>query len=208
MNTHLTSAKQFSPACERNRAPILAQLRVCFAATKQVLEIGSGTGQHAVHFAQNLPHLRWHTSDRSAYHASIEAWLDEAQLKNLLPPFELDVTKPLHWPTTSFDAAFTANTCHIMAWEEVQLMMAGLKRCLDHMALLVIYGPFKYQGEFTSESNAHFDHSLRQQASHMGIRDIEEMTLLAQGSGFHLLQDIEMPANNRLLIFQKTTNES
>lgn len=208
MNTPLTSAKQFSPACERNREPILAQLRVCFAATKQVLEIGSGTGQHAVYFAQNLPHLLWHTSDRSAYHPSIEAWLDEAQLKNLKPPFELDVTKQLHWPATSFDAAFTANTCHIMAWEEVQLMIAGLKRCLDPLALLVIYGPFKYQGEFTSESNAHFDQSLRQQASHMGIRDIEEMTLLTQDSGFDLLQDIEMPANNRLLIFQKTTNES
>lgn len=208
MNPNKPLLKQFSAACERNRDPILAQLSIHFSHTQRVLEIGSGTGQHAVYFAQHLPHLMWQTSDRIAYHPSIEAWLEEAKLRNVLPPLELDVAQPDQWPTASFDAAFTANTCHIMAWEEVAQMLVHLARCLEELGLFVIYGPFKYSGAFTSDSNADFDHSLRQQASHMGIRDIEQTTLLAQDSGLTLLHDLDMPANNRLLVFQKTTNKT
>ena len=196
------NAKQFSPSCERNREPILTVLRDTLADCERVLEIGSGTGQHAVFFAAALPHLLWQTSDLPLNHSSIKAWQEEACLPNVLPPLMLDVSSP-SWPEDTFDAVFSANTCHIMDWPEVQMMFEGIGRCLRPGGRLCLYGPFNYGGHFTSESNAQFDASLKTQAAHMGIRDFEAVDALASGQALVLQNDYAMPANNRLLVWQK-----
>ncbi len=194
--------KPYSAACERNSGPILQAITPLLTSSRSLLEIGSGTGQHAVTFARQLAHLQWQTSDRAEYHPGILAWLDEAALPNVLPPLELNIGKS-PWPQKQFEAVFTANTCHIMAWEEVQLMFAGVANMLNNGGLFLIYGPFNYAGQFTSESNQQFDASLRQQAAHMGIRDIEKVIALANQHDMQLQQDIPMPANNRLLVLMK-----
>ncbi|MFN3593716.1 MAG: DUF938 domain-containing protein [Thiobacillaceae bacterium] len=198
--------KPYAPACERNRDPILAVLREHFADRRQVLEIGSGTGQHAVHFAAALPHLTWQTSDRPENLPGIRLWLDEAALPNTPPPPLLDVNGP--WPQQRFDAAFSANTLHILAWAEVERLFAGLAGVLTETAKLVIYGPFNNGGRYTSESNARFDAMLRAEAAHQGIRDFEAVHALAAGIGFTLLEDLAMPANNRCLIWQRGLGHS
>jgi SAM-dependent methyltransferase len=193
--------RQFSAACERNQAPILAVLRDAFADTRRVLEIGSGTGQHAVYFGANLPWLVWQTSDLPHNHASIIGWQQEARLANVLPPLALDAACA-DWPAGPYDAVFTSNTCHIMSWHEVQAMFEGIARVLREGGLLCVYGPFNYDGKFTSASNAQFDASLKAQAPHMGIRDFEEVNRLALGQRLHLQADHAMPANNRLLVWR------
>ncbi len=194
--------KPFSIACERNREPILAQLAPLFAPCRRVLEIGSGTGQHAVYFGANLPHLTWQTSDLPQHHAGILAWLEEAQLPNVLAPIALEVASDA-WPAGPFDAVFSANTCHIMAWPQVQLMMEGVGKLLEPGGLLVIYGPFNDDGRFTSPSNAQFDAYLRAQAAHMGIRDAQAMDRLAAEHGMTLQADHPMPANNRFRVWRR-----
>jgi cyclopropane fatty-acyl-phospholipid synthase-like methyltransferase len=196
------TAKQSSAACERNRDPILAVLREEFADRRQVLEIGSGTGQHAVYFAAALPHLIWQTSDLAIHHPGILAWLEDAHLSNVCPPLELDVAKSA-WPSGPFDAVFSANICHIMSWPEVEAMFAGIGRVLTAGGVLCIYGPFNYQGRFTSASNAQFDASLKAHAAHMGIRDSEAIQALASRNGLQAVRDIAMPANNRMLVWRK-----
>lgn len=192
--------KYFSEASERNRGPILDILRTELAGKKTVLEIGSGTGQHAVYFAQNLPHLSWQPSDVKSQHRSINAWRDEAMLPNLLPPLELDVG--IAWPDNVYDAVFTANTCHIMAWHEVQALFVGANRTIGPAGLFIIYGPFNYDGKFTSPSNERFHAYLQAQAPHMGIRDMSAILELARPN-MRLVSDYEMPANNRLLVLLK-----
>lgn len=194
-------AKPFSPACERNREPILAALREPFAGRRAVLEIGSGTGQHAVHFAAALPHLTWQTSDVAANLPGIRAWLAEAALPNTPAPLELDVRGT--WPVQRFDAAFSANTLHIMSWPEVQRLFEQLDRVLTDDALLAVYGPFNEDGQFTSESNAAFDASLRERAPHMGLRDLGAVDALARTIGLHRFADLPMPANNRTLLWRR-----
>jgi len=193
--------KLYSAACERNRDPILDVLRTALADARRVLEIGSGTGQHAAYFGAALPHLTWQTSDLPQNHPSILAWITEAGVPNVLPPLSLD-TGAGPWPQQSFDAVFSANTCHIMAWEEVVAMLAGIARLLQPGGVVCIYGPFNYGGRFTSGSNAAFDASLRTQAAHMGIRDVEAMNELAGSHGLALSADHPMPANNRLLVWK------
>ena len=194
-------SRQFSTACERNREPILAILRDAFADRRRVLEIGSGTGQHAVFFGAALPLLIWQTSDVPQNHPSIIAWQQEAELANVLPPLALDVNG--EWPPGPFDAVFSANTCHIMAWPEVQAMFAGIGRVLSTGGVVCIYGPFNYGGQFTSASNGEFDASLTAQAPHMGIRDFEAVNALAAAQGLALQADHAMPANNRLLVWRR-----
>lgn len=193
--------KPYSPASERNRAPILAILRDLFVDRKRVLEIGSGTGQHAVYFGAHLPHLAWQTSDVPENHPGIRAWLQEADLPNVMPPLALDVSSS-SWPDQTFDAVFTANTCHIMSWPEVEAMFAGIARILEPGGTLCIYGPFNYNRAFTSDSNARFDAALRAQAPHMGIRGAEAMDALAEKFGLKLQADHAMPANNRLRVWR------
>jgi hypothetical protein len=194
--------KPFSPACERNREPILSILQTLFADRKQVLEIGSGTGQHAVHFAAHLSHLLWQTSDLPENHPGICAWLNEARLPNLLLPLRLDAAAP-QWPSFEWDAVFTANTCHIMSWREVESMFAGVGHGLPPGGKLAIYGPFNYGGHFTGPGNAQFDVSLRAGNPLRGIRDFEAVDTLARTHGLVLLDDVAMPADNRLLSWQK-----
>jgi hypothetical protein len=200
-------AKPHAPSCERNRDPILAVLREHFADRRRVLEIGSGTGQHAVHFAAALPRLRWQCSDRPEHLPGIALWLDEADLPNTPAPVELDVARG-PWPAPDdgkarFDAAFTANTLHIMGWSDVEAMFAGLDRVLDEDATVVAYGPFNVGGAFTSESNAQFDESLKARDPRSGVRDLDAVDALARGIGFTLVADIAMPAHNRCLAWTR-----
>ncbi len=194
--------KPFAPACERNRDPILAVLRAHFADRARVLEIGGGTGQHAVHFAAALPYLVWQTSDVTENLPGIRAWLAEAKLANTPAPIVLDVNGG-EWPATPFDAVFSANTLHIMSWPEVGKFFGALGAITTRDAKLAIYGPFNYDGAFTSASNAAFDASLKQRAPHMGIRDAEAVDALARKAGFALIDDVAMPANNRTRVWQR-----
>jgi len=194
--------KPFSQACENNKQPILDILLRVFSDRKQVLEIGSGTGQHAVHFAPQLPQLIWQTADLEHNHEGINAWIDDNPAENLRSPLPLDADH-LPWLFDPVDAAFTANTCHMMAWSSVVNMFAGLDSAMEPNATLAIYGPFNYNGKFTSESNARFDQWLKQKAHHQGIRDFEAINKLAGKIGLSLIEDNEMPANNRLLVWQR-----
>jgi cyclopropane fatty-acyl-phospholipid synthase-like methyltransferase len=193
--------KPHADACDRNREPILEVLRQHFADRHRVLEIGSGTGQHAVHFAAALPQLTWQTSDCEPSLAGIRLWLEEAGLPNLPQPIPLDVTGP--WPDGQFDAVFTANTLHIMGWAEVRAMFAALPKVLTPDAVLAVYGPFNYDGRFTSPSNAAFDEWLKQRSAQSGIRDFAAVDELARSIGFALVEDRAMPANNRTLVWQR-----
>jgi cyclopropane fatty-acyl-phospholipid synthase-like methyltransferase len=201
-HTRTMSEKPRAPACERNRDPILAVLRLHFADRTRVLEIGSGTGQHAVHFAAALPFLVWQTSDVAENLPGIRAWLDEAKLTNTPPPLALDAGGD-DWPHARYDAIFSANTLHIMSWREVVGLFAALPHVATRDAKLAIYGPFNHGGAFTSDSNAAFDASLKARAPHMGIRDIEAVDALARNAGFALIDDVAMPANNRTLVWQR-----
>jgi len=194
--------KPFAPACERNRNPILAVLRAHFSDRTRVLEIGSGTGQHAVHFGAAMPYLVWQTSDRAENLPGIRAWLAEAGLANTPPPIELDVATG-SWPAAQYDAIFSANTLHIMSWAEVQMLFRALASVATPDAKLAIYGPFNYDGDYTSASNAAFDESLKERGPHMGIRDMEAVNALAREAGFALIDDVPMPANNRTLVWQR-----
>jgi cyclopropane fatty-acyl-phospholipid synthase-like methyltransferase len=193
--------KPHSPACERNREPILGVLREYLADRRKVLEIGSGTGQHAVHFAAALPRLTWQSSDRAENLPGIRAWLDEAALPNTPAPLEFDVNGS--WPAGPFDAVFSANTLHIMAWPEVQRLFAQLPAVTTDDAVLIIYGPFNDQGRYSSESNAAFDQWLKARGAHMAIRDAEAVDALAGAAGFRLLADIAMPTNNRCRVWRR-----
>ena len=194
--------KPYSESCEQNREPILAVLSEVFADRRQVLEVGSGTGQHAVYFGAELPHLRWQTADVLPYHAGIRAWIEEAALPNVLLPLELDVNQP-HWSSDRYDAVFSANTLHIMGWSEVQLFFQGVGQVLQPGGVLVVYGPFNYNGAFTSESNARFDVWLKQRDPASGVRDFEAVDAEARAQGLVLQRDIAMPANNRSLVWHK-----
>jgi len=196
--------KPYAPACERNRDPILDVLRKHFADRRRVLEIGSGTGQHAVHFAAALPHLVWQTSERARNLAGIRLWLEEAALANTPPPVVLDVNAA--WPAARFDAVFSANTLHIMAWDDVSVMFQALPQVLEQDATLAFYGPFNYGGRATSESNALFDARLKEDDPRQGVRDIEAVDALAQAIGFGLAADIAMPANNRTLVWRRVSS--
>jgi len=194
--------KPFSPSCERNREPILAVLQRFFADRREVLEIGSGTGQHAVHIAAAMAALRWQCSDRSERIAGIRLWLDEAHLANTPAPLALDVSSA-EWPHANFDAAFSANTLHIMSWAEVEALFGGLNRVLAGHSKLAIYGPFRRDGAHTSESNERFDAQLRAESAPMGIRDLEAVDALAASIGFERLDVVPMPANNFCLLWQR-----
>lgn len=195
------SDKPYSPHCERNREPILKILRRHLAGRRRVLEIGSGTGQHAVYFAGALPWLTWQTSDVAANLPGIRAWLEEAGLANLPPPLVIDVNDAA--PRDTYDAVFSANTLHIMSWQEVVLLFERLGALLEERATLAVYGPFNYRGGFTSDSNATFDAQLKARSSLMGIRDFEAVDALARGIGLTLIEDCAMPANNRTLVWSR-----
>ena len=196
--------KPFSQACENNKAPIFALLAPFLQDKNHLLEIGSGTGQHAVWFAPQLPHLIWQTSDLIDNHPGILHWIGDYPAANLRPPVVLNVADEEQWPDSAIDAVYTANTAHIMVWHEVQAMFEKVSSNLPANGIFCLYGPMKYAGEHTSESNHFFDLSLRERAPHRGIREFHEINQLALEGNLILLDDHVMPANNRLLIWQKS----
>jgi hypothetical protein len=197
--------KPFSPACEENKAPILAVIAPLFADRRNVLEIGAGTGQHAVHFAPALTHLTWQASDIPAHLPGIACWLSEAALPNLPPAIALDVDGawPEPDPASPFDAVYSANTAHIMSWSQVERMFAGIGALLPVAAPFALYGPFSQGGRHTSRSNADFDQMLRARDPLSGVRDLDDLARVAHAAGLVLEDDIAMPVNNRTLVWRK-----
>jgi SAM-dependent methyltransferase len=194
--------KPHSEACERNREPILQVLRQWFVQPGSALEIGAGTGQHAVHFAAHLPHLQWQPTDCEANLAGIALWVSEAALPNLRAPIKLDVRDGA-WPVEAVDYVFSSNTSHIMSWPEVELMFAGIGRVLRPGGRFGLYGPFNRDGRFTSESNRAFDAALRERDPNMGLRDDQALKTLGRQHGLVFRAEHSMPANNRLLVWAR-----
>jgi len=192
----------FAESAERNAAPILEILQREFRDRSQVLEIGSGTGQHAVTFAKVLRHLYWQTSDLDENHASIRAWVEYSGLKNLGAPLSLDV-RSAQVDEDAYDAAFSSNTAHIMSIDAVEKMFALLGKTLRDGGVFCLYGPFQRNGEFNTQSNADFDASLRQRDPAMGIRDIERLDEFASAAGMYRLRLYAVPSNNNVAVWRK-----
>lgn len=195
-----------APASERNRQPILEVLREEFRGRGSVLEIGSGTGQHAVFFAAALPHLRWQTSDLPGQHGAIRTWLEHARLPNVQPPLALDV-ETADLGNRRFDAVFSANTAHIMSIGAVRCMFALVGRVLPPGGVFCLYGPFRFEGRFTSPSNAEFDESLRKRDPAMGVRDLLELDGFAGTAGLARTRLYAMPANNHIVVWAKLAKQ-
>ena len=194
-----------SEACERNKDPILNILKDVLSESETVLEIGSGTGQHAVYFARHLTHLTWYPSDLEENIEYISERVKIEGAENVKPPFLLDV-KSDPWPINKIDAVFTANTFHIMHWEYVKEFFRGAGKILNTDGLLCVYGPFKYNGNFTTKSNEDFDEWLKERDPDSGIRDFEELNKLAESQGLEFVIDHNMPANNQFLLWRKSQN--
>jgi cyclopropane fatty-acyl-phospholipid synthase-like methyltransferase len=194
-------ALAFSEACERNKQPILEALKPVLPGFGSILEIGSGTGQHVVFFAPRFPHLTWQPSDRATNLPGLRERLRLEGRENIRPAVELDVLG--RWPQGRFEAAYSANTAHIMAWPEVRAMFAGVSACLMTEGVFCLYGPFNREGKFTSASNEEFDLRLRARDASMGIRDIGDLASLAASHHMELEQEFALPANNQLLVFRK-----
>jgi cyclopropane fatty-acyl-phospholipid synthase-like methyltransferase len=194
--------KPFSEACEQNKQPILEVLQHEISGCRKLLEIGSGTGQHAVFFGKMFPDLIWQTSDVREAHHGIQLWLDESALPNVLSPLALDVLID-PWPDREFDAIFSANTTHIMSWTAVEKLFSVINQILLDNGVFCLYGPFNYNRKYTSESNARFDQWLKARDPDSGIRDFEALNRLAENAGMVLKEDYEMPANNRTLVWKK-----
>ena len=194
--------KPFAESCVQNQDEICTVLKTLLTDKKHVLEIGSGTGQHAVFFAERLPHLIWQTSDQKQYHQGIKLWLDEAGLDNTRSPISLDVSKD-KWPELKIDAVFSANAVHIMSWNNVVDYFNYAAKQLKKNGLFILYGPFNHNGEYTSPSNENFDLWLKARDPESGIRDFELLDSLAQKNKMALKHDIEMAANNRILCWEK-----
>ena len=203
MKTH----RPYSESCDQNREPIFKVIQPLLTNKgkdkKTVLEVGSGTGQHAVYFAQKMPHLVWQTSDQQVYHNGIKLWLDDAGLDNTPPPIALNVSAD-SWPELNYDAIFSANAVHIMAWENVLDFFKNAPKRLESGGLFILYGPFNYNQQYTSESNARFDIWLKDRDPKSAIRNFEALDELAQNAGMVLQNDYALPANNRILVWQKS----
>lgn len=193
--------KPYAESSEINKDPILAVLKEIFAQSQRVLEIASGTGQHAVYFGRGLPHLTWQPSELAQHLAGIQVWLDEAQLPNVLAPLALDVNDAL-WPIAPVDAVFNANTVHIISWPEVERLFAHIARIVVPGGRVCLYGPYNYGGKFTSAGNARFDDWLKSRNPVSGVRDFEAVDRLAASHGLNLLRDIAMPSSNRALVWE------
>ncbi|HKK50639.1 MAG TPA: DUF938 domain-containing protein [Myxococcota bacterium] len=202
-------SKRDAPATHRNREPILEALARWLEGPARVLEIASGTGQHAVFFARHLPRVRWQPSEADpAGLASIAAWIDESALENVAPPLALDVRDEV-WPVEpGLDAIFNANLIHIAPWEVTLALLAGAGRVLRDRGLLLLYGPFRVGGEHTAPSNAAFDADLRRRDPSWGVRDREAVEAAARERGLRKIADESLPANNRLLVFRLEGSEA
>lgn len=204
MSYAITMAKGFAPAAERNRQPILDVLRRVLPSAGLVLEVASGTGQHAIFFSEHLPSLRWQPTDASSEAVqSIGAWVDETARENILAPLDLDVRSP-QWPIAKADALVCINMIHISPWETTEALFHGASKLLAGGAPMVTYGPYRLQGEHTAPSNAAFDQSLRSRNARWGVRDIDELLELGVRTGFTLEERVSMPANNMTLVWTRS----
>jgi cyclopropane fatty-acyl-phospholipid synthase-like methyltransferase len=195
-------SKPYSQACENNKQYILDRLRPLFSPGSRVLEIGSLTAQHVCYFAEQLPQVHWQPSDLPENLPTVLAGLFDCRLPNVSAPLALDVSQ-LPWPLAQVDGIFSANTLHIMANTHVERFFRGVEQVLLPGGKLCIYGPFKYGGEFTTPSNAHFDQWLKARDPLSGVRDFEQVQSWAQAAGLQLLADYPMPANNQLLLWER-----
>jgi hypothetical protein len=193
--------KPFAPAAEENRDAILKVLQQEFKHINTVLEIGSGTGQHAAYFSQHLAHLNWQASDKHTMLSGIAMWLDDANLETPLAPIELDVN--LNWPQQSYQGAYAANIAHIIHWNEIEALFSGLDQVLIDSAVFCLYGPFNINGDYTSESNRLFDLWLKERDPESCIRDKNDLDQLAIKNNFQASSLWEMPANNKILCWRR-----
>ena len=203
----MSKTAAFSPACERNRKPILNELKTIVRSEDRILlEIGSGTGQHAAYMAPQLTNILWYPTDMEDKIAGIEQWRQEANCERIQPSQVFRVGES-NWPLQSdqADMVFTANTFHIMPADLVAQLIQQVGENMHKGSRFVVYGPFTYGGDFTSESNREFDRQLKATAEHQGIRDFEWIDGLFQQAGFRCLKDVSMPANNQLLAYVKTS---
>lgn len=199
--------KPYAESAEQNKDAILEILRQEFESCYEVLEIGSGTGQHAVYFARHLPHVRWQTSELEAHLSDIRLWLEEAALDNLPPPVLLDVGTG-QWPAGQTDALFSANTAHIMSEANALQMLSGAADILKSNGRFCLYGPFRYDGQHTSESNIRFDAWLKARDPQSGVRDVTRLAAYGASVGLTLVRDHAMPANNRILVWEKSAEQT
>lgn len=195
--------RPYAESCEQNQQVILKVLQQVFTEPGRVLEIGSGTGQHAVFFTKHLSHLSWQPSDMASQLEGIRLWMEDADHDRIQPPLELDLSNSRWLLAQGFDYVFTANTTHIVSWPLVQSMFRGVAESLESGGRFAQYGPFNYAGQYTSESNARFDSWLKDRDANSGIRNFEDLQTLAQSHGLELQEDFAMPANNRILVWQK-----
>ena len=193
----------FSQSCERNQKPILEVLSPWFSSYSQVLEIGSYSGQHAIYFCQQKANLKWQPTDTAEHIEGLTENIANAKQHNCLLPFVLDVTKKQHWPEKEFDMVFTANSLHIMSWRNVEALLKSVKKVCRKDGIFAVYGPFKYNGEYTSPSNAEFQKWLTSRSIYSGIRDFEAVEQILELEGFKLIHDHKMPANNQLIVWQR-----
>jgi len=195
--------RRFAPATERNRGPILELLKRVLPPAGLVLEVASGTGEHAVFFGRNLSHLTWQPTDLdSAARASIVAWTAEAGLDNICPPLALDASQP-NWPIDRADAVLAVNMIHIAPWAAAVGLLSGAARVLPAGGPLVLYGPYKRNGQHTAPSNEAFDQNLRRQNPAWGVRDLDTVIEAAEAAGLDLSEIVAMPANNLSLVFRR-----
>ena len=199
----MAMAKSFAPAAERNRQPLLDVLRRVLPPAGLVLEVASGSGQHAIFFTEHLPALRWLPSDASSEALeSIGAWVDEANRENLLAPIELDVCWP-EWPLMEADALVCINMIHVSPWETTEALFRGAGKLLAGGSSLITYGPYRLHGQHTATSNVAFDESLRSRDARWGVRDIDQLSELGRKTGFALEERVDMPANNMTLMWTR-----
>lgn len=194
--------KPFAESCAQNQQVILDVLKTMLTESGTVLEIGSGTGQHAVFFTEHMPHLYWQPSDLVEQHAGMKMWLDEVEHNRIYPPLDIDVDNG-PWPVNHIDYVFSANTTHIISSSQLENMLKYIGHCLKPDGLFLQYGPFNYNGNYTSDSNARFDAWLKQRDPDSGIKHFETLQEKAGEFGMEIFKDIEMPANNRILVWQK-----
>ncbi len=196
-------SKEEWAAPQRNRGPILEELRLVLPQRGTVLEVASGTGQHAVAFARGLAPLRWQPTDPDPVHrASIDAWRAEEGLENLLPALELDVLQD-HWPVERVDAVVNINMIHIAPWEATEALFRGARSVLTSGGVLFMYGPYQLNGAHTAPSNAAFHRSLQERNPQWGVRDLNEVKAVAHRAGFAFEKRVEMPANNFSIVYRR-----
>lgn len=204
MSNSESSPPPFSKSADKNKDHILEQLRLCLNKGDRVLEIASGTGQHALHFGSAMQDVTWQSSDRDLDHFNLRDALQNTPLSNVFEPIVIDIA---HWPNLrpKFDAVYSANCLHVIPEELVQNYVEGAARSLKPGGAMLLYGPFKYGGKFTTESNESFDGFLRDTYEGGGIRDFEVLNVMAGNVGFEFESDTPMPANNQFLVWRKAT---